>query len=64
MGRRQPIKSSEYGKPMHCPHCPHTFYQDERTRVWSRGYYGWLKLPGLKTPKCPNCGSTLVGNQK
>lgn len=41
-----------YGLPLRCPKCPpeHAF--------------GVLKVPGMKAPPCPNCGSKLVATRK
>ncbi len=67
----QRIRAEDYGKPMRCPHCPTEYDRDRHLewilgieRVWVRGYYGWLKLPGLRTPVCPNCGTALVGARR
>jgi uncharacterized Zn finger protein len=38
----------KYGLPLVCPKCP------------PKEYFGYLKLPGLKTVPCPNCGTTLI----
>jgi len=43
---RPRIKAADYGLPLICskPECG----------------FGWLKLPGIKTIVCPNCGGELV----
>jgi hypothetical protein len=43
---RPVIKAQDYGLPMGCPKPECGF--------------GWLKLPGIKMIKCPNCGGELV----
>ena len=41
-----------YGLPLRCPTCP----QDTAFRM--------LKIPGLKSRPCPDCGSKLVAARK
>ena len=43
---RPRIKAEEYGLPLACPKIECGFR--------------WLKLPGVKTRSCPNCGSELI----
>ncbi len=44
------IRSQDYGLPMACP----TLFCGFR----------WLKLPGVKMRKCPNCQADLVSMRK
>lgn len=46
----QKITAETYGLPMACPNEPCG--------------YRWLKLPGVKMIKCPNCGGELVSLRK
>jgi len=46
---RPVIKAEDYGLPMRCPTADCGF--------------GWLKLPGFKMIKCPNCGSELLSTR-
>lgn len=45
---RPRIKAQDYGLPLKCPECD----------------YRWLKLPGLKTRKCPVHQVDLVSVRK